>query len=152
MPTQARAKLTKDHPVIGEGVPMSSASQKPIAIDDVLYSGTVNVSYSRDLDYEVLTWRVIQVNYKERYYRVRGIDGCETSIHHDDGCPRIKLYHEFNDLRINMLRGFEKEEKKTIEKIADRQLLLDTIKAGSKKVAEMMIPEVPHIVNFETGD
>ena len=113
---QVRAKLLKDPPTIGEGVPMASASQKPISINDILYSGLAHVegySPNRELEYEVTTWRVIQINYKERYYRIRGVDGCELSINHENGCPHLKLYHYFSGLQNNLLSLLDREKKKT---------------------------------------
>lgn len=150
---EARARLSKDHPVIGEGVPMTSSSQKAIAIGDVLYTGTAGVSGYRDhelkTEFSVTSWRVIQINYKERYYRIRNEEGCEESIHHgESGCPRMRVFHDFKDLQKVLLRAFERETQKTETKIHARKSLLRDIESDRGTIDSMKAPDAPALVEF----
>lgn len=128
---EARARLLKDHAVIGEGVPMISASGTDIRINDVVYTATADVDpYDRDEPkFEFKVWRVIQINYKERYYRIRCATGCEQSIHHDNGCPKMKVFHSFMDAQEDVIRCFQKEaednRKKAKKLEAEAQELIE---------------------------
>jgi len=90
---------------------MISASGVDVCINDVVYTATSDTDpYDREEPtFEFKVWRVIQINYKERYYRIRCATGCEQSIHHDDGCPKMKVFHAFEDAQEDVIRYFKKE-------------------------------------------
>ena len=146
----------KDHPVIGEGVPMVSRDQGRINVGDTLYSGSASVDggYNKkvELTVECTSWIVIQVNYKERYYRIRNSEGCEQSIHHGDkGCPRMKVYHQFRNLASELTQRLKKEADKTEEKLAERQLLLKEIQEGAEYLAVRKPPAAPNLIEFDAA-
>ena len=153
---EERARLSKDLPIIGEGVPMVSSSQKAVNVGDVLFSGHANVTGYRDheleTDFEATAWRVIQINYKERYYRIRNDDGCEESIHHGGkGCPHMRLFHDFEDVRRVMMKQLERETQKTEKKIHAREGLLRDIQSDRGSVQKMKAPDAPALVEFEAA-
>lgn len=115
---EARARLLHDSAVVGEGVPMISVSGTDICINDVVYTAAADTDpYDREgPSFEFKVWRVIQINYKERYYRIRCSTGCEQSIHHDDGCPKMKVFHAFEDAQEDVIRCFKKEAESDRDK------------------------------------
>jgi len=144
-----RTRLLHDHAIIGEGIPMLSKSQKPINLHDVVFSGEAGVSGydgEKKVDIELTAWRVIQVNYQDRYVRIRNADGCELTVSFAEGCARIKLHHDFNDLRSDVLMQLQKEHETTKRKIALRKRLMDVIEEEAKKIEKMKAPAAPLMV------
>jgi len=149
-----RTRLLHDHAIIGEGVPMMSKSQKPLLLHDVVYSGEAGVSGyddDRHVGMEIITWRVIQVNYQDRYVRIRNMDGCEQTVSFSEGCARLKLHHNFNDLRSDLLMQLQKAHELTKKKISERERLLLTLEGEAKKVEKMKAPEAPVKVKTSEG-
>ncbi len=125
---QARAELMKDAPVIGEGMPMVSASGKPIDIGDAIYTlqrfdcypdeDDDDKSLSHELEESVTAHRVIQLNYKYRYDRLRCGNGCESTIHFgQDACSRITPYHSLEDIK----RIMQKRISDACQTLRDKQ-------------------------------
>ena len=134
----------KDHSIVGEGVPMVSASMTPVNLHDVLYSGQGEASrYDDDVKFETQPWRVIQINYKERYYRVRGAEGCEQTVFHDEGCPRTKMFHKFDELKTHIRAQLDREGVRIRKEIEEHKATLkkiDDVKATIKHMASSVAP------------
>jgi hypothetical protein len=148
---EARARLLHDRAVVGDGVPMMSASSKDIHINDVVYTSDGDVGpYDRDeVSYSFTAWRVIQINYKERYYRIRCADGCELSIHHEDGCPKMKVFHLLDDAKKSLARYFEKEEKTYRRKSKEHLEKAEEIVEVLKEARQAEAPEPPPAIQLE---
>lgn len=151
---EARAKLIKDLPIIGEGVPMMSASQKSIQLDDVVYTGSgtiVNKYEDEDTVAEgaIFAWRVININYKERYYRIRGITGCEESVSHDKGCPHLLVFHVFEDVQRHIQEQLERLLPKAEAKLRNEKRIVASLHTEIESVVLMKRPPAPPSANTE---
>lgn len=152
----SRSRMLNDTPVIGKGLPMLSMSQKPFAIDDVVYSGRAEVKgyyqENRRLELDVISWRVIQLNYKERYVRVRNEHGCEMTISFAEGCARMKLFHDFDALRQRLIEQINEEMDITRQKISERKIFLNQLSDAKRSTKNMNPPSPPvSCKEFETS-
>ena len=146
-----RAKLSHDYSIIGEGIPMLSADGAEIELDGVYYSGYAKQScsggYNEDkkrwIDHMVQAYRVIQVNFKERYVRVRNQEGCEETVSFHEGCAVTKLYKDFNVLKSRMRAQLENEKKLTLKQIEVRNALLVEISNVDKLLTKSSPPRSP---------
>lgn len=147
---EGRAKLSHDFSVIGEGVPMLSADGAPLEVDTVVYSGDVTHTTSGGrytdhakkhiINHSVLAWRVIQVNYKERYVRVRNQDGCEQTVSFHEGCAVLKLYKDFKVLKSRLRARLVEERDITLDQIEKRKALLVAISNIDKLLDKSLTP------------
>lgn len=128
-----RARMLKDQPVVGEGMPMHSASDDPFNVNDVVYSFSTSLKtvddddgYDEDEDdglpVQIIPHRVIQVNYQDRYVRVRCGNGCEATINFASGsCGTERYYHDLNLVKKLIAKKIL-EKKTSEEEKADRYL------------------------------
>jgi hypothetical protein len=139
-----RTPITNDYSIIGIGAPMMSFSQQPIELDDVLYTGEAGVGgygEERDAKLEVEAWRVIQLNYRRRYVRMRNSHGCEQTISFAEGCPRSKLYHQARDIQKELLRQLDHAKSEVKKEMETRTKLMSVIDRLCKE--KLVLPEAP---------
>jgi len=147
---QARQKLKTDPAVIGSGIPMLSASEKPINAGDILYETELSETYNRSGDetdkYKLVitAHRVIQVNYQYRYVRIRCANACEMTIQYgQDKCSRTKYWHTVEDARKELTAKINNWVKTNDGEIANLESKAKHYQDLLKKVPSFNVVKIP---------
>lgn len=147
-----RVRLKHDPEVIGSGIPMVSASQKAFAVDDVVYTlGSVVVpkvddGWDEEIDddeqgtvkdgYGITAHRVIQINYQERYIRIRCGNGCEQTVSYGgDSCSRVRVYHRLTQVKNLALRELKIRRAKLLDLIESKKVELEGLDKAAEELA-----------------
>lgn len=150
-----RTRLKIDTPIVGEGPAMMSRSGKKINLHDVLYTAVVAFPsgghrFQKQLDEyddeddltliaDAEAHRVIQVNYQDRYIRIRSVDGCEETIPFADGaCPRRQMFHTFDEVQKLVLNGCQREMRSISKEISQRHEYRERVAGTLNTVTAMM--------------